>query len=345
MNGDGEPGRAGDHASDRVGDRTDDRTDGRAHDRTDDRPDGRAHDRTDDRPDNRTDNGTDDRTDDRADQLLLARVSEAAGRAGLGRRRGTYRGPFAAPRGLWAAVADIRRRLGQGGRAETSMTGARTGPAGTRTGPTAALLGLTRALSSPARALSSLASGQLGPAGARFSPTGARLGPTRPRLDLYEHGLTIAVDGRIHVVRYATTEIRRRRTLSRQGITRAQVVIGVDGEPVVLRPGDFEHPKVWCAEISRAVTDARVPVALAALARGARLTFGPVWITRDEVGSRGTSLGWAQIERIEVLDGSVAVRAAGRWQVWRGVASGIPNLCVFRALVEQLTAVGQGDDD
>ncbi|MFE9019128.1 DUF6585 family protein [Streptomyces sp. NPDC007808] len=196
----------------------------------------------------------------------------------------------------------------------------------------------------PSRALLDRAKALLGPAGARFSPTAARLGPTRPRLDLYEHGLTIAVAGRIHVVRYATTEIRGRRTLSRQGITRAQVVVGVDGEPVVLRPGDFEHPQVWCAEIRRAVTDARVPAALAALARGARLAFGPVWITREEVGSRGTSLRWAQVQRIEVLDGSVAVRAAGRWQMWRGVASGIPNLCVFRALVEQLTAAGQGDD-
>ncbi|MFF6980673.1 DUF6585 family protein [Streptomyces sp. NPDC008343] len=228
---------------------------------------------------------------DRADQLLLARVSEAAGRARLGRRRATYGAPFTGPGG-WGAGAGIARRLLRVG----------------------------------------------GPAGAR----------ARARLDLYERGLTVGGAGRIHVVRYDSTVVRRHRVLSPQGLARAYVLVDVDGERVVLRCGDFGHPEVWGPEIRRAVTDAQLPRALAALAEGARLAFGPVWITREAVGSRGASLRWEQVWRIEVRNGSFAVRAAaGRWQVWGTVASGIPNLCVLQALAEHLaaTAPHRPDDD
>jgi hypothetical protein len=150
--------------------------------------------------------------------------------------------------------------------------------------------------------------------------------------------------GRIHVVRYDTTVVRRRRVLSPQGLTRALVLVDTDGERFVLRYGDFGRPEVWEPEIRRAVTDAQVPPSLAALARGARLDFGPVWITRFEFGCRGTSLRWVQVERVEILSGSVAVRAAGRWQMWGTVASGIPNLCVLHALAEHLTAAERDED-
>ncbi|GGK04550.1 hypothetical protein GCM10011583_40410 [Streptomyces camponoticapitis] len=163
------------------------------------------------------------------------------------------------------------------------------------------------------------------------------------RLDLYEHGLTLAVGGRIHVIRYDTTVVRRRRVPSPRGITRAHVLDDVDGEQIVLRCGDFGLPEVWGPVIRRAVTDAQMPPALAALERGERLVFGPVWITADEIGSRRTSLRWARVQRIEILNGSVAVRAAGRWQVWGTAGSGIPNLCVFRALAEHLAGAEEDD--
>ncbi|WP_449340098.1 DUF6585 family protein [Streptomyces chartreusis] len=224
----------------------------------------------------------------RAGALLLARVSEAAGRARLGRRQATYRPPLAEPGRRWAGLAGARHLLrGDRGRAGN--------------------------------------------------------GPI-DRLDLYERGLTVAVDGRIHVVRYDTTTVRRRRALSPQGLTRAHVLVDLDGERIVLRCGDFGEPEVWGPEIHRRVADAQVPRALAALTRGERLDFGPVWLTRAELGSRGTTLRWAQVQRIEILKGSVAVRTAGRWQVWGSVTSGIPNLCVLRALAEYLTAAERDDD-
>ncbi|MEU6303058.1 DUF6585 family protein [Streptomyces chartreusis] len=230
----------------------------------------------------------------RGDALLLARVSEAAGRARLGRRQATYRPPLAEPGRRLARLAGL-----------------------------AGLAGARRLL--------------------RGDRERAGAGPV-DRLDLYERGLTVAVDGRVHVVRYDTTVVRRRRALSSQGLTRAHVLVDLDGERIVLRCGDFGEPEVWGPEIHRSVADAQVPRALAALTRGERLDFGPVWLTRAELGSRGTTLRWAQVQRIEILKGSVAVRTAGRWQVWGSVTSGIPNLCVLRTLAEYLTAAERDED-
>ncbi|MER5938014.1 DUF6585 family protein [Streptomyces sp. NPDC001928] len=292
---DGGDGPDGDTWRDRASDGT-----------REDRPDEGTHQ---DRPDTGTHRN---RVHERADALLLARVSEAAGLARLGRRRATYRAPAhrapthppsthrtsahqphrAEPGHQWAALATLRRLLrvdgGGGGGGGSEGAGA--------------------------------------------------------RLDLYEHGLTVTVDGRIHVVRYDTTVVRRRRVLSPQGLTRAHVLVGVDGERILLRCGDFGEPQEWGPEIHRSVADAQVPRALVALTRGERLVFGPVWITRAELGSRGTTLRWAQVQRIEVLKGSVAVRTGGRWQVWGSVTSGIPNLCVLRGLVQHLTAAERDDD-
>ncbi|MFF8995925.1 DUF6585 family protein [Streptomyces sp. NPDC014983] len=171
---------------------------------------------------------------------------------------------------------------------------------------------------------------------------GAALSPGA-RLDLYEHGLTAAVGRRIHAVRFDETVVRRRTVLTARGVTGALVLVDVHGERVVLRCGDFARPQAWWSVICRAVAGAQAPRALAALRQGARLAFGPLWVTADAVGSARTSLRWAQVQRIEVRNGFVAVRADGRWQVWATAASGIPNLCVFQALTEHLTGAGLDD--
>ncbi|TXS40611.1 hypothetical protein EAO75_37385 [Streptomyces sp. uw30] len=305
---------------DRLGDRThQDHLDDAPHQ---DRPDqGTRQDRVGD--------GTHrDRVHERADALLLARVSEAAGLARLGRRRATYRAPThrTSTHRTSAHRAPTHRASAHSASAHPPSTHRASALQPQRAEPGrqwAALAGLRRLLRVDC--------------GSGSEGVGARL-------DLYEHGLTVTVDGRIHVVRYDTTVVRRRRVLSPQGLTRAHVLVGVDGERIVLRCGDFGDPQEWGPEIHRSVADAQVPRALVALTRGERLVFGPVWITRAELGSRGTTLRWAQVQRIEVLKGSVAVRTAGRWQVWGSVTSGIPNLCVLRALVQHLTAAERDDD-
>ncbi|MFF9312494.1 DUF6585 family protein [Streptomyces sp. NPDC014748] len=163
------------------------------------------------------------------------------------------------------------------------------------------------------------------------------------RLDLYEHGLTAAVGRRIHAVRFDATVVRRRTVLTSHGLTGALVLVDVHGARVVLRCGGFGRPHEWWPGICRAVVAAQAPRALAALRQGARLAFGPLWVTADAVGSARTSLRWTQVQRIEVRGGFVAVRADGRWQVWATAASGIPNLCVFQALTEHLAGAGRND--
>ncbi|MFI2367704.1 DUF6585 family protein [Streptomyces sp. NPDC018833] len=229
---------------------------------------------------------------DRDEELLLARISEAAGRWQLGRRRATHR---AVPHGVTAQ------------------------------GWGAAIQVVSRAAAAGARRLR--------------RPSGRKRVNAGARLDFFEHGITAAVNGRIHVIRYDTTVVRRCTALSPQGITRTCVLIDVDGERIVLRGGDFGHAEVWEPELRRAVTDAQVPRALAALAQGARLTFGPVWITEDEVGSGRTSMRWPQVQRIDTRHGSATVRVAGRWQSLGTVASGIPNVFVFHALAEHLAGI------
>jgi hypothetical protein len=82
-----------------------------------------------------------------------------------------------------------------------------------------------------------------------------------------------------------------------------------------------------------------MPRALAALTQGVRLTFGPVWITEDEVGSGRMSMRWPHVQRIEIRSGSVAIRVAGRWQLLGTLASGIPNAFLFHALAEHLAGI------
>lgn len=230
---------------------------------------------------------------DRDEELLLARISEAAGRGHLGRRRATHR---TAPHGVTAP----------GWRG-------------------AAIQVISRAAAAGARRLR--------------CRSGRKRVNADARLDFFEHGITAVVNGRIHVIRYDTTVVRQRTALSPQGLTRAYVLVDVDGERIVLRGGDFGHAEVWEPELRRAVTDAQVPRALAALAQGARLTFGPVWVTEDEVGSGWMSMRWPEVQRIDTRHGSVAVRVADRWQSLGRVASGIPNAFVFHALAEQLAGI------
>ncbi|WP_405745986.1 hypothetical protein OG422_25405 [Streptomyces sp. NBC_01525] len=165
-----------------------------------------------------------------------------------------------------------------------------------------------------------------------WSP-GAPAEEAAPRLDFYDHGMTVATNGRIHAIRYDTTVVRRRGALSPQGLAPVHVLRDIDGDHVLLHAADFGDPEVWGREIRRAVTGAQVPRALATLAGGGRLTFGPVWLTADGIGRGTTSLRWDRIQRVASVNGAVAVRVAGRWHV---LASGLPSPFVLHALAAHL---------
>ncbi|MEU8579211.1 hypothetical protein [Streptomyces abikoensis] len=237
----------------------------------------------------------------RGEELLLARISAAAGREGLGRRRATY-----------AAAART----------------ARTAHAGIR-----GLLALVRH------------GGAAGPANGRDAA----------RLDLYENGMTVAVKGRIHVVRYDTTsvfttsvfrtEAARPGDAGRAGA--ACALTDVDGERVVLRPRGGPGPggaPEWWSEVERGVVRAQLPRALAALAGGERLAFGAVWLTGAEIGWGEVRARWSRVRRLRTGPGPgvIALDIDGTWHEPAVAGSAIPNVSVLRALVERL---GPGGDE
>ncbi|MFF4225068.1 hypothetical protein ACFYZH_19710 [Streptomyces abikoensis] len=237
----------------------------------------------------------------RGEELLLARISAAAGREGLGRRRATY-----------AAAART----------------ARTAHAGIR-----GLLALVR----------------------HGGAAGTGNGRDAARLDLYENGMTVAVKGRIHVVRYDTTSVFTTSALQTEAARpsdagragAACALTDVDGERVVLRPrcgpGPGGAPE-WWSEVERGVVRAQLPQALAALARGERLAFGAVWLTGAEIGWGEVRARWSRIRRLRTGPGPgvFALDIDGTWHEPAVAESAIPNVSVLRALVERL---GPGGDE
>ncbi|MFI6051056.1 DUF6585 family protein [Streptomyces violascens] len=161
------------------------------------------------------------------------------------------------------------------------------------------------------------------------------------RLDLFEHGLTSAHRGGVQVVRYADTSVLQnivRHTQYGQTtrITYAYTVTDTTGAQVVLRAG-YAQPHEWGPAIQQAVTEAQLPQAAAQLNAGRRLEFGPLWLTPTEIGSGNKSTPWPQVEEVEVKDGYVRIRVAGRWSALSMTAvSRIPNFFVFRALADHL---------
>ncbi|MBB5123188.1 hypothetical protein AF335_08770 [Streptomyces eurocidicus] len=221
------------------------------------------------------------------EELLLARVSAAAGRERLGKRCATYAGAahtaYAMTR--WPrAIRDLLAFAGCGGR------------------------------------------------------HGAK-GHEDARLDLYEHGMTIAVKGRIHVVRYDSTAVFPAGPASRYAS--ACTLTDVHGARVLLHGGPGQEDTAeWWSEIRRGVTRAQLSTALAALGRGERLTFGDVWLTREDLGYGEICVRWQQIRRVRFREGAVELDVDGTWHGLGSGASEIPNPFVLRALVESLGPEG-----
>ncbi|MEU9117043.1 DUF6585 family protein [Streptomyces sp. NPDC048483] len=233
----------------------------------------------------------------RGEELLLARISAAAGRAHIGKRLATY-----------AAAAH--------------RTHAQAGP----------IRGI--------RVIRGLL------AFARYGRPSARKPRADARLDLYDHGMTVAVKGRIHVVRYDTTSVFQETTRhphgpARVGITRTYTLTDVEGKRIVLhgRPEDSDAEE-WGPEIRRAVTHAQLPRAWAALGKGERLTFGDVWLTLEKVGSGEVSARWPQVQQIERKNGAIRLNIDGNWHRLRPTESKIPNSFVFCTLIERLRTDG-----
>ncbi|MEU1312286.1 DUF6585 family protein [Streptomyces cinnamoneus] len=231
----------------------------------------------------------------RGEELLLAKISAAAGRAQLGKRRATH-----------TAVA--------------------------YTAPAHAV---------PVRGIGSLLAFVL--YGLYGRPSAPQTGRDA-RLDLYEHGMTVALKGRIHVVRYDATSVFEEGAAEPYDPARAGTtctITDADGRRITLHAGpERSGAEEWWPGIRRAVTRAQLPRALAALGGGERLAFGDIWLTGEGVGSGRVSARWPQVRRAGIREGAVELDIAGTWHRLGPAASEIPNLFVFCALVERFRTDG-----
>ncbi|GAA1988612.1 hypothetical protein [Amycolatopsis minnesotensis] len=181
----------------------------------------------------------------RDEELLLAKISAAAGRQRLGKRRVTYPGVPAGPRPDAANGLALLKAWCAGVVVVCAV-------AAVVCGMKRAVLAAIAAAVVGVVSLGVLAFAQVGP-----RKRAARSTSRHARLDLYEHGLTVAVEGRIHAVRYDTT------TIVRNGVD--YTLTDVNGARIVLRGGsergtaavsshgEFRAADEWGPEIQRAV--------------------------------------------------------------------------------------------
>lgn len=161
------------------------------------------------------------------------------------------------------------------------------------------------------------------------------------RLDLFEAGLVYSRDhGTPLVVRYHTTSVYREITNyigSVAGTTHSVKLTAVDGDEFTLSHHDFGQPSVWGNVIQQDVTTAQLPAATDALAAGTTVWFGPIWISRTEVGAKRNSVPWSQIRDIRVYNGSLRITVDGKFFALTDTpVAKIPNFHVLFHLAQQL---------
>lgn len=99
------------------------------------------------------------------------------------------------------------------------------------------------------------------------------------QLDLYERGLTAALNNRVHTIPYDSSTVLRN-NLRHTGVTGftayEYTLTGIDGQRVVLRGR---------SDGVAAVTDALLPRAIAGMNARETLELGRLWLTLNAVGS------------------------------------------------------------
>jgi len=121
-----------------------------------------------------------------------------------------------------------------------------------------------------------------------------------------------------------------------RGTTYRYTLTGHAGEPIVIGSG-FAGAEQWGPAIQERVTRAQLPRAFEALQSGQALTFGDLTVNRDGIAAGRGSYRWAQVEGVEIKDGVVRIRVAGKWLAASAtMVSQIPNFFVFHALAEHL---------
>jgi hypothetical protein len=97
-------------------------------------------------------------------------------------------------------------------------------------------------------------------------------------------------------------------------------------------------------QISQEVTRVKLPNAIALLQQGQTVSFGDLAISTDGiVSSRNGLLPWRELDEVQVVQGYVKLRKAGKWLAWSNKpAAVIPNRFVFLTLADQLQRAAHG---
>ena len=164
------------------------------------------------------------------------------------------------------------------------------------------------------------------------------------QLHLFEHGLVVVgLQGRVSAFRWDAMSVlqnivRHYRNGVHTGTTYRYTLTGMNGEPITIGSG-FASPQQWGPAIQDAVTKAQLPLTFEALKAGQSFAFGDITISREGVITKGKPYAWWQVESIEVQQGYVRIRVAGKWLAASSTpVSAIQNFFVFYALAEHLRA-------
>lgn len=86
--------------------------------------------------------------------------------------------------------------------------------------------------------------------------------------------------------------------------------------------------------IEQAVMQAHMPRAIAAYQSGQVIPFGPLTVSRQGMGNGRETIGWHEVQNVDVKRGYLQVKRTGKTFNWASVdVSKIPNLLVFMSLI------------
>ncbi|MEV0977755.1 DUF6585 family protein [Streptomyces sp. NPDC049915] len=162
------------------------------------------------------------------------------------------------------------------------------------------------------------------------------------RLHLFEYGLAeVGRNGEVSVFRWDSMTVLQEITERYAngiyvGTTYLYTVHREDGTTLKVT-GFYSQPEQWGPAIQQEITRAQLPALLAGLEQGGTLAYGDLFVNLGGVATARDSLTWREIEKVEVSQGVLVLRKAGKKLPWARVpVQKIPNFFLFLALVDRL---------
>lgn len=157
------------------------------------------------------------------------------------------------------------------------------------------------------------------------------------RLDLFDAGLVYTTKDEAHVARYRDTAMRQDIT-QRPGLAVVYRYTFRDTEGADFTVTELvENPEEWGRVVGDRILAAQFPSAWTALESGARLTFGPLSISAEQLSCGGDTWAWADISASRINDGALYLQTRGDWIGQRlARLRDIPNYPVPLAIIDRL---------